>query len=541
MGAGAGGIAGRLEWSAAWPQLSLLNALRLAALGWLAGAVGSAAVIVLTRRRDGWTRRARGRVARAFEHGLMLAALAPLGLWMTALPSDGVLRRATPAARLLGDHRPNVIIIGIDALRADHVGSYGSAAGLTPNLDAFAAEATRYDAACAAAPWTLCSLAAAFTSLPPSQSATLPQEGEDRRDYANRARLLRGTALLPERLREAGYVTAAEVTNPFLALERGWGRGFEHFRNEDVLDADVLLTSDTTRAPTVTARTCEWLRLNHGQPFFLWLHYLDPHTPYDSPETPDALRARYAEQWETTRTYWQREVQKAPAEVRARYQEFCRAMYAEEVRYADKWVGEVLMELKRLGLYDSSLIIVTADHGEELFDHGGFEHGHSMHEEVLWVPLLVKWPEGAEAADVVHQTVGLEDLAPTVLELAEAKPLENAWGDPLPRRDGEPGRAIYSEGILHGPEQTALTSDAHKLIYHVGAGGEMELYDRRRDRAECSNLFGIEEALGPRTQLLALTEQAAEARARQQRFGTERLALDDHTRRRLESLGYLSD
>ena len=124
-------------------------------------------------------------------------------------------------------------------------------------------------------------------------------------------------------------------------------------------------------------------------------------------------------------------MQKGDPETRARYQEFCRKMYAEEVRYVDRWFGDLLAQIRDADWYESSLVVVTSDHGEELFDHGGFEHGHSMHEELLRVPLLVKWPTAAEADEQVSQTVGLVDLAPTFLEFAGAPPMPDQSGTHL--------------------------------------------------------------------------------------------------------------
>ncbi|MCJ7750208.1 MAG: sulfatase [Armatimonadetes bacterium] len=534
---------GRSQASDLWPDLSRLNTIWWVALGWLVGLAIAALVLLLFRSRGGPAQEPT-RFVRAVRVLALTLALSPGALWVTALFPGGSLREAGPIGVLLGGRRPNIVLIGIDALRADHVGAYGSTAGLTPNLDEFAREATRYEAAYAASSWTLPSLGALFAMRSPSESVVMFTEGEDGQRYFERAAVFADVPLLSEGLRSAGYRTGAELTNPFLAGTKGWERGIEFFRNEDGVDQEALLTEGGAPAETVTENALAWLRLNRREPFFLWMHYLDPHTPYESPKTPENLRHAYPAEWETARRDWYEEMQDAPAEERARYQQFCREMYAEEVRYADRWVGEVLAELKRRGTYDTSLVVILSDHGEELFDHGGFEHGHSMHEEVLRVPLLVKWPKGIGADRTVGQTVALGSLAATALETAGCPPMEGRQVEPLPRRDGGSGAEVFSEGTLHGPEQTALTTDQYKVIYRPGAdegGGAFEVYDRRNDRGERRDLAGTEAAAELRARLKALTEEAHAARAKRAAAGAPKIEMSEDERRRLKSLGYLSD
>ncbi|HUU53281.1 MAG TPA: sulfatase [Armatimonadota bacterium] len=540
----AGFAYGRSQWSDIWPELSRLNLTWTVGVGWL---TGTATGVCAARAMARWRGRGPGRKVwwrRIAEGSIVVMALAPGAIWIMAVTPAGLMREAGPVTRLLGERRPNIVLIGIDALRPDHLGAYGSRAGLTPNLDEFAREATRYEAAYAASSWTLPSFGALLALRSPSESVVMFTEGEDGERYFDRAAVFADAPLLAERLSSEGYRTAAELTNPFLAGTKGWERGIDFFRNEDGSDTDALLTMRTTRAEIVTGNACDWLRLNRYQPFFLWMHYLDPHAPYGSPETPEELRRAYPGEWETARRDWYEEMQDAPAEVRARYQQFCREMYAEEVRYADRCVGKVLTELKRRGIYDNSIVVILSDHGEELFDRGGFEHGHSMHEEVLRVPLLVKWPKGVEADAVVGQTVALGSVTATVLELAGCPPMDGTRVTPLPRWDGGPGAEVFSEGTLHGVEQTALTTDEYKVIYRPGAdegGGAFEVYDRRRDRGERHDLAGTGAASELRARLRALTEEAQATRARRGESQVPRIEMTEEERRRLKSLGYLSD
>jgi arylsulfatase A-like enzyme len=547
IGALLGLCVGLIQWPWVWPKLTLAALARTTAQGWLGGlAVSLLLLTILPRRPAAPTGPRPPRRLPAPAILLTLAALAPAALWVLPLAQRLLPSPPGEASRLRADARPNIVLITIDALRADHLGAYGSTAGLTPNLDAFARQAARYHAAYASAPWTLPSFAALFTSLPPSECGLTTSQPESTQWYSQVARLPDRVPLLSEQLQRAGYVTAAVLTNPFLFQERGWNRGFHHFRNEDGPDVTDLLTSDTTRAHTVTHHARLWLRMNHRQPFFLWVHYLDPHAPYDPPGAPPDLRTPYPDEWGTDRPYWHDHMRDAPPAVQARYADFCRTMYAQEVRYADRFVGELLREIARYDGDRQFLTIITSDHGEELFDHGGFEHGHSVYQELLHVPLLVQWPHGTEADRDIYQTVGLMDLAPTLLEIAGADPMPDMRGRGLPTRDGGPGVEVYSEALLHGAEQTALTTDDYKIIYHPhrpSGAPKFQVYARRSDPAERRDLAAQQVALDLRDRLRSRAD-AAHICALQweaSRAGDDRPRLADSTRRKLRTLGYLAD
>jgi arylsulfatase A-like enzyme len=478
----------------------------------------------------------RGGRRRLRSTALTALGLAPLLLWLPAAVPHHALRRADPIGRRPGDDRPNLILITIDALRRDSLGLYGDHRGLTPNLDAFAKEATRYESAYAPSSWTLASLGGLFTGLPPSRSGLVTFARGKRNAQRIDIALPDDRTLLTERLQRAGYATAADVTNVFLEGDRGWTRGFNDFRNEGGADGD---RAGLAHAQTLTGNASAWLRLNWHRPFFLWLHYLDPHCPYDSPDTPAALRSRYPAQWVARRDRWYYDIEEAPAPERARYQRFCRDMYAEEVRYVDRWLGRLLGTIRATGLYDSSLIVITADHGEELFDHGGIDHGHSMHEEVVAIPLLVKWPAGTAAEKRVRQVVPAVGITGTLLEFAHAAPLDGANAR-LPRRDGEIPSEAYVEGTLYGTQQFALVADGYKVTYHLDAdptSRPFEVYDRRSDRRERHDLAGTDAAADARLRLKRLV---AKAEAESRRRGSGRTApLSEEAKRRMRSLGYL--
>ncbi len=565
LGTLAGAAAGAARWSRAWPELSALTLAKALVIGWMIGVAVSPVFYVISRI---WFKRpaalrlrnasvdgrpttetpsagvgtpALQRPTRVLRGTLTIVAIIPVFLALTLLQPQGLFRRAlaSPRAR---EARPNLILITIDALRTEQLGAYGSKEGLTPNLDAFAEEATCYDAAYVSSPWTLTSFASIMSSRPPSQCGLKLTTPRMHNWYLYSAKLPERVPLLSEQLQEAGYITAAELTNCFLTDERGWERGFTFFRNEDGPALGAILT----RADKITRNTLAWLRLRPRQPFFLWVHYLDPHVPYNSPETPAKLRAQYPGDWLTRREYWYNSMRYRDEETKARYAEFCRKMYAEEVRYTDKCLGKLLTGIKRTGEWDRSLIVIASDHGEELFDHGEFEHGHTMHEELLRVPLLIKWPKGITADTQISQIVSMLDLAPTFIELAGSSPLPGAIGRPLPRKSGGAGEEVYSEGILHGPEQTALTMDTYKIIHRANnplAGEIYLIYDRKVDRQE-RKVVDKRETDSLKVRLLAQEKEALSA-ARQWKVSNQQefrgIDLSHATREKLKDLGYIGE
>jgi arylsulfatase len=440
------------------------------------------------------------------------------------------------------DSRPNLILITIDALRTDCVGAYGSKAGLTPNLDAFAQQASRYEEAYTNSPWTLPSFGAMFTSLLPSECGLKAPLQKSFGWYARDAALPPGVPLLSERLHSVGYATAAELTNPFLGPERGWSRGFDSFRNEGgKRETPPLLPP----AEEITRRSREWLRLNRRRPFFFWVHYLDTHVPYLAPTPAPLERTHYPKRWSANRSYWESWIQGSDPATREQYTRFFRLMYGEEVRYTDQWVGELLRGIKSMGLWDSSLIVITADHGEGLLEHGAVDHGDSLHQEVLSVPLLVKWPKGTAADKRVGQQVALADVGATLLQFARWPGADGLELPPLPRRNAAKGQEVYSEALLYGDEQTALTTPDHRVIYHPYAAAPedaFEVYDRRRDPKELHNLASEGTAPDLRARLKHLTQLAQGAAEKWWAitgWGAWETTVPERSQRELRSMGYV--
>lgn len=353
--------------------------------------------------------------------------------WVAAVALSSACGQGQRDARV-PPARPSVILISIDTLRADHVG----VRSLTPSLDAFAKTAMRFTSAWSHAPLTLPAHASILTGLLPTTHGVRDNAGFE----------LRGGSTLAERLKKAGYATGGFVSSTVMRRETGMARGFDTF--DDQMPGQGL-----ERLGSATVELALKFAASHrAAPFFLFVHLYDPHTPYAAPSD-------FANRGESD--------------------------YDREVAAADAAVGVLLDGLRALGI-ESPAIVVTADHGEGLGDHGEAEHGLLLYAEALRVPLLVARPDGAGAGRVIGATVRHVDIAATLLNLAG---LNSDDTDGAPLVPDLPGgsRVAYSETWyprLHfGWSELASAAEGR---WHYIAGPKPELYDVEADPREASNL-----------------------------------------------------
>jgi arylsulfatase A-like enzyme len=417
--------------------------------------------------------------------------------------------------------RPNVVLISIDTLRADHLGSYGDSRGLTPNLDRLAADGVIFRQTITAAPWTLPAMASILTGLTPrDHGAGRITNGHD---PLGRSPLAPGVRTLAAALGEEGYRTHAIVTNPYLTLHYGLGAGFDGYENLTVESEFFLAGRETTanrliswlwpdlvigdRGETVSARAERWLaRTGPPQPFFLWLHYVDPHAPYS-----DAGLARHksfrsdsllapsngTESFTVLTSPDVARLRSGEIRLSAAEKKGVRALYADEVRTVDAAVGSVLAALDRLGLRDSTLVVCVGDHGEEFWEHGGVEHGHTVYEELIRVPLLMRWPGHLPPGEVMDAVSRVIDIVPTVIELIGVPP-ERSDGQsllPLIRGEERGTRVAIVENLLFAEERVGIRTADRKYIRWES--GKEEVYDLDADPAEQRDLAGNDVAVAP--------------------------------------------
>lgn len=435
---------------------------------------------------------------------------------------------------------PSVILVVIDTLRRDHLSLHGYAKKTTPGLEGLAREASVFERCLATSSWTKPSTVSLLTGLYP------PSHGIHR--------LLRAPqqyVFLAERLRENGYATAAFSGNPHVSPTFGMSQGFDHFAhqnsNERVQDyPDAVEILDDARG---------WLETSPQEPFFLYLHLMNVHGPY---RAPPEYRARFLEEPHTEFTFrnetWIEIVRRGRLEERAKVTDAhlndLRARYDGAIAYTDEVLMSFLEELRSSGVLDRSLLVVTSDHGEELFEHGGFGHRRTLYGELLEVPLLIRDPDGRGSGRRIEQPVSLVDVPATILDrlgLLEAGP-DGGFGDgrslvpllsdaveaPTPRLllaqldEKSAGSALL---IQKWPYRLLQIENDYR-----GNDDAVELYDVENDPREQTDL-------APRSQrrVSRLTALAREFRAalENSRFEGDKVQLDEDMRRRLEALGYV--
>ena len=381
---------------------------------------------------------------------------------------------------VLAPARPHVLLVSIDTLRADHLSSAGYPFATTPVMDQVAAEGVRFERCISSTSWTLPAHITMFTGLPISAHGIDDDRLWRRLDGQGQpiAPDLRGR-FLAESLQAAGYDTAGWFTWKYLDARFGFGRGFNRWERlghnfyshpevgpawmaaRDADDADGMralyaqhpeLFGVIHSTSQVVDQAIGWLE-NRGeqeQPFFLFLHLFDVHNPYVSPEPfHSQFDPTYEGDIDGTRVT--APVSPVHADMDPRDLQNLVARYDGGIRHVDDQLGRLLESLKHLGLDQDTLLVVTSDHGEEFFEHGGKTHRGSVHLESIQVPLILRWPAGIEEPRVVSGTVGIVDLAPTILAATgsdHAAPMGGRNLLPMARGAAADPRADLSELII---------------------------------------------------------------------------------------------
>jgi len=415
---------------------------------------------------------------------------------------------------------PNVLIIVVDTLRRDHLGAYGYERRTSPEIDRLAADAVRYDSAQSQAPWTLPSVAALLTG----RDVAALGIGSDQ-DLLDDEFLL-----LSEVLSEQGFATGGIVSHKFVSAQWGFDQGFDSFDDSQAL-GHMAVTS-----PAVTEQALAFLDAHQEGKFFLFLHYFDPHFAYVEHEGFRFEATEPYEGWISSGTRFKK-LMRAQDRLSAADLEEMRRLYDSEIAFTDHHIGRVLEGLQALGLFDETLIVVTADHGEEFFEHGQIGHGKTLYEELVGVPLIVRFPHGQPG--VLDQPVALVDIFPTVLELVGLEPGPELAGKSLLAAP-DPERIVFASTERRGGSRMAR-GPRLKLIRQLATGPE--LYDLAADPAERENLLDGAHAGAPPAPGLERLRDALEpyvagiARSPQR---ASRVELSREQRQQLEELGYLS-
>jgi arylsulfatase A-like enzyme len=388
--------------------------------------------------------------------------------------------------------RPNILLITVDTLRADHLEPYGYPRPTSPALARLASEAMVFEDAQASAPWTLPSFASLLTGLPAAAHGC-------RSFYSS---LAPSYGTLAEDLLAGGYDTAAVVSHVFLGRPYGLHQGFVHFDDELVLE--MTRSDEVISSPAVSDKGLAYLEAKAGspktddEPWFLWLHYFDPHAVY----------------------------QAHGSQVAAFGSERVIDLYDGEIAFTDGHIGRVLDGLKLHGYDENTVVVFTSDHGEEFKDHGGLEHGHTLYQELLHQPLIIRAP-GAEVGRYPEMVRSL-DVPATLLDYAQLPPAQESLGMSL-------RPALEGTGVLDLPpalveldrneyrNQIGLVTTETKFIIDRRTDTPM-LFERDKDPREKRDRSGKSpaEVLQLRAELRVLHEAALGIAAKH----TDRVDLD---------------
>jgi arylsulfatase A-like enzyme/Tfp pilus assembly protein PilF len=397
---------------------------------------------------------------------------------------------------------PNVLLVTIDTLRPDHLHCYGYDQIQTPNIDAIAADGVRFENAYTPIPITLPSHSVILTGTYPMLNGMHDFSGNNLN--AAQATL---ASVLHARGYDTGAIIAAAVLDRRFGLNQGFDFYYDHFDFSRLAETNLDLMERP--ANQVIDQALQWLAKPRRKPFFLWVHLYDPHYPYKPP-------APFSETYKSN-------------------------LYDGEIAFADTQLGRLLGDLKRRGLYDRTLLVLSGDHGEGLGEHGEQTHGFFIYNSTLHVPLMVKPPRGTKfESKVVADQVSLVDVMPTVLGLL---------GIPLPAK--VQGKNL-AQHLLHGGslEASPLYSETYlprihfnwselrglnRQSFHFIDGPKPELYDIAQDPHELQNLNADKQAVSSelRSQLTSVIKKYSADRPMAQKS-----TLDPELAERLRSLGY---
>lgn len=443
---------------------------------------------------------------------------------MCSSKPSGIVARCGLAAALLlavagcqwsrpfAPKRPNVIIYLIDTLRRDHLGVYGYERSTSPYIDAFAREAVTYADAFSTTAWTKPAVASVLTGLHPMRHAV-----QDRRHYVPA-----NVPLLAEYLKTAGYETTGVITNPHAASQWGFGRGFDHYDE----------TSEWEGRSADEVNDAVFFSLDRGRkPFFFYIHTIDVHGP-EGPRVPyDKL-------------FGGRPIGSILPKVNPGITPLllnnAKALYDGVIRFNDFQFGRLVAKLKEMNVYDDTLIILVADHGEEHLDHGQGGHGKQLFNETVHIPMIVKYPKGRFAGVWASHRSSLLDVAPTVLAMAgvdvpdalegiDLGHLPDGGESPAPERRlmldlnhvRREGALCVARAIIDGPFKYIedLLPEQKRMLFHL-----------ERDPGETVNLIDDDPSRAQEYSRLLDAYQAS----------VEQEAVPQNLRESLKALGYLN-
>ncbi|HEX3035792.1 MAG TPA: sulfatase [Thermodesulfobacteriota bacterium] len=434
-------------------------------------------------------------------------------------------------------YRPNIILISIDTLRADHLGCYGYYRNTTPNIDRLAEDGVLFANTIAQSTWTLPSHMSIFTGLYVSSHGIISDDKKLGDEHIT----------LAEVLQDAGYETVAFTEGGYVSEKFGY-QGFDHFegraKGEKEIDIKIIYT-----------KAVDWLKKAPSRPFFLFLHTYQPHSPYNPPPAFDIYSDKNyqgivdvsAPEIVGNDLYYYQSIQ---SQMTLDDYLYVIDKYDGEIHYTDHYLGKLFNALKDLGLYDESIIIFTSDHGENFLDHpdSGISYiGHyEMYDEVVKVPLIIKAP-GFPKNKIIDTQVESIDIMPTVLGLLKINITSRVEGESLV---GLVKKGLYDEVFAFSErslgrkrefsEYRMIRSNDWKLLLRSKEESgmlELELYNLKVDPKEQNNLHTEEVEVG---KSMFAKLQTWMNRHKGKSKPADKIKLDDDLKKQLKDLGYIN-
>lgn len=411
---------------------------------------------------------------------------------VSAIAVFGLINLTALYPKIFPSHsRPNVLLLVCDTLRADHLGCYGYKRPTSPAIDQFAENALLFENAMSSAPWTRPSMGSLFTSLYPHQHQAFYWEDTLDNSYLTMAEIFRNH----------NYSTFAIQTNVLLTEYYNFHQGFQYF-NEIINE----------KAEKVTTKFNSWVTKNCKKPFFAYLHFMDVHLPYEAPRDFNKIfePKKFNSVLDGVAGAYEVRILNEIGLSSQEKQHFIN-LYDAEIRYFDHYFGQIINKLKEIGMFNNTIVILTSDHGEEFWEHNGFEHGHTLYRETTHVPLIIKYSSQLPAKRI-QPGVELLGLTPMLLDLCRIKNNFELTGQNLilnAQGESPKKKEIFFEAIGFGAEKKGVIKDGWKLIENTGRKDEnaldlflemtryimpeyekgYELYDTNSDSQERYNLI----------------------------------------------------
>ena len=473
-----------------------------------------------------------------------------LRLDLRARGGDVVLVRPAvvvpPVDVALGDERPikNVIVVLIDTLRADKLSPYAADTRVqTPGLSTFLKTAAVMTNARTQENWTKPSVATLLSSLLPWEHKAVTGD----------AKVPRSVELLPELLRDRGFYTGSFIANGYVSDKFGFKQGWHTYRN-------YIREGRRTKAQYVAADVLDWLdKRPQDKPFLLYMHTIDPHVPY---RPPKSFVSQYAdpgyngkvEPGQTAKLL--EKIKVGSFKPRKKDKRYLEALYDAEISYHDVHFAAVMEGLEKRGIADETMVVITSDHGEEFWDHGSVGHGHSVYDELLHIPLIVRIPGVTEGKQRIESAVGLVDIMPTILDaLGQEIPEDLSGRSFLPELRGDTATAPRTAvaGFMKG-WRTLAVGDL-KYIQRTLSG--TWLYDVAEDPGETEDLakerpialryargllgLSLAQQDGSHTPAAVASgkRKGGPKKAKKKQHKQEKTVIDPETEKQLRALGYV--